>query len=86
MNNLDWYESWAEVFRETELEFVLPDIHRPKLQIYDFRGSKTHDTSYHKKGKIWYKKRSNHHKPAWVVRAKEMCIKKVKRRYTVLKS
>ena len=39
-----------------------------------------------KKGKIWHKKRSNHHKPAWDVRAKEMCIKKAKRRYTVLKS
>ena len=86
MNNLDSYESWAEDFRETELDFVLLDIHKPKLQSYDFRGSKAHDTSYHKKGKIWHKKRSNHHKPAWDVRAKEMCIKKAKRRYTVLKS
>ena len=67
MNNLDWYESWAEDFRETELEFVLPDIHKPKLQTYDFRRSKTQDTSYHKKGKIWHRKRSNHHKPAWDV-------------------
>ena len=32
MNCLDWYESWAEYFRETELDFVLLDIHRPKLQ------------------------------------------------------
>ena len=60
MNSLDWYESWAEDFRETELEFVLPDIHKPKLQTYDFRRSKTQDTSYHKKGKIWHRKRSNH--------------------------
>ena len=50
-------------------------IHKPKLQTYDFRGSKAHDTSYHKKEKTWYKKKSNHHKPAWDVRAKEMCIK-----------
>ena len=86
MNNLDWYESWAEDFRETELDFVLLDIHKPKLQTYDFRGSKAHDTSYHKKGKIRYKKKSNHHKPAWDVRGKEMCIKKANRRYTLLKS
>ena len=86
MNNLDWYESWAEDFRDTELDFVLLDIHKPKLQTYDFRGSKAHDTSYHKKGKIWQKKRINDHKPAWDVRGKEMCIKKAKRRYTVLKS
>ena len=86
MNNVDWYESWAEDFRETELHFVLLDIHKPKLQSYDLRGSKAHDTSYHKKGKIWQKKRINHHKPAWDVRGKEMCIKKAKRRYTVLKS
>ena len=32
MNNLDWYESWAEDFRETELDFVLLDIHKSKLQ------------------------------------------------------
>ena len=32
MNNLDdWYESWADNFRETELDFVLPDIQKPKL-------------------------------------------------------
>ena len=86
MNNLDWYESWAEDFRETELDFVLADIHKPKLQTYDFRGSKAHDTSYHKKGKMWCKKKSNHHKPAWDVRGKQMCIKKANRRYTVLKS
>ena len=75
INNLDWCESWAEDFRDTELDFVLLDIHKPKLQTYDFRGSKAHDTSYHKKEKTWYKKKSNHHKPAWDVRAKEMCIK-----------
>ena len=23
MNNLDWYESWAEDFRETELDFCV---------------------------------------------------------------
>ena len=86
INNLDWYESWAEDFRETELDFVLLDIHKPKLQTYNFLGSKAHDTSYHKKGKICYKKRSIHHKPAWDVRGKEMCIKKAKRRYTLLKS
>ena len=86
MNNLDWYESWAEDFRDTELDFVLLDIHKPKLQTYDFRGSKAHDTSYHKKGKIWQKKRINDHKPAWDVRGKVMCIKKAKGRYTVLKS
>ena len=86
MNNVDWYESWAEDFRETELHFVLLDIHKPKLQTYDLRGSKAHDTSYHKKGKIWHKKRSNHHKSAWDVRGKEMCIKKAKRRYTILNS
>ena len=51
MNNFDWYESWAEDFRETELDFVLLDIHKPKLQIYDLRGSKAPHTSYHKKGK-----------------------------------
>ena len=67
MNNLDWYESWPEDFRETELDFCIT---------YDLRGSKAHDTRYHKKGKIWYKKRSNHHKPAWDVWGKEMCIKK----------
>ena len=88
MSSLDWYESWAEDFRETELDLVLLDIHKPKLQthVHDFRGSKAHDTSYHKEGKIWYKKRSNHHKPAWDVRGREMSIKKAKRRYTVLKS
>ena len=56
MNNVDWYESWAEDFRETELDFVLPDIQKPKLQTYDFRGRKAHDTRYHKKGKMWCKK------------------------------
>ena len=86
MNNLDWYEPWAEDFRETELYFVLLDIRKPKLQTYDLPGSKAHDTSYHKKAKIWYKKRSNHHKPAWDVRGREMSIKKAKWRYTVLKS
>ena len=86
MNNLDCYESWPEDFRKTEFDFVLQDIHRPKLQTYDFRGSKAPHTSYHKKGKTWYKKRSNHHKPAWDVRGKEMCIKKAKRRYTILNS
>ena len=86
MNNLDWYESWAEDFRETELHFVLLDIHKPKLQTYDLRGSKAHDTIYRKKRKIWHKERSNHHKLVWAGRGKEMCIKKAKRRYTLLKS
>ena len=40
MNNLDSYESWAEDFRETELDFMLLGIHKPKLQTYDFRGPK----------------------------------------------
>ena len=53
MNNLDSYESWAEDFRETELDFMLLGIHKPKPQTDDFRGSKAHDTSYHKKGEIW---------------------------------
>ena len=56
---------------------MLLDIHKPKLQTYDFRGSKAHDTSYHKKGNIWHKKRSNHHKPAWDVQGKEICIKRL---------
>ena len=56
MNNLDWYKSWPEDFRETELDFMLLDIHEPKLQIYDLLGSKAHDTSYHKKGKYGTRK------------------------------
>ena len=57
MNNLNWYESWAEDFRETEMDFVLLDMHKPKLQTYDLRGSKAHDTSsYHKKGKYGTRK------------------------------
>ena len=86
MNNLDWYESWAEDFVKLSWTFVLLDIRKPKLETYDLRGSKAHDTRYHKKGKISYRKRSNHHKPAWDVWEKEMCIKKAKQRYTLLKS
>ena len=87
INNLDRYEScrWAEDFRETALDFALLNIHKPNIQHTDLPGTIAHGTNHHKKSKYSTKK-SSHHKPAWVVRGKEMCIKDAKRRYTVLKS
>ena len=56
MNNLDWYESWAEDFRETELDFVLLDIHKPKLQTYNLLGAKRTTPVITKKGKYGTRK------------------------------
>ena len=46
-----------KIFVKLSWTFVLLDIHKPKLETYDLRGSKAHDTRYHKKGKYEEKKK-----------------------------
>ena len=84
MNNLDWYESWAEDFRQTELEFVLPDIHKPKHTPSE--GAKRTTLVITRKGKYGTRKEVTTTSPLGMCWGKEMCTKKAKRRYTLLKS